>query len=105
MSDLIVRFNGKSELVIYRHRTNQAVFLTPLEFQTLLVAMNMRRATGALQTPRILGAAIPGLPFAEEIGAATSETRPQEFHRKIVVSPRGKYNVGCIQPSLFDCRD
>lgn len=90
MSDLVVRYDGKGEVVFYRHQLNQACFMTISEFNTLC---NLIRREWGFYTF-----------FAYNVTALETTPAPQEYHRRVIRGhARGVFNCD-IQLDLFDCR-
>ena len=90
MSDLFLRIDAKQNVVLYRTRTNQGVFMTFME---------TRHLGFLLQNHSVR------FPTAAEICEAGYEPAPQEFHRRVEM--RGKRLVispGLHEPDLFDVR-
>ena len=88
MSDLYLRIDAKRNVVLYRTRTNQGVFMTLAELNVL------RRALDYVTVPK-----------AVEIGTGTVGIATGEFHRRVIM--RGKRLViepGLHEPDFFDVR-
>jgi len=89
MSDLYLRIDAKQNVVLYRTRTNQGVFMTRAEHHSLILLGHLRGYE----------------PYAVNVGEAGYDFAPAELHRRVVM--RGKRLViepGLHEPDLFDVR-
>lgn len=101
MSDLILRRDARGQFILYRHRTNQGVVMTPPEIYMLYACLTEERQQLSCDN-------IWTDPRALEIGVAGYASIPTEFHRRILVpankNSRKGLTIGAIQPDLFDVR-